>query len=149
MLVVPALISLKPSIIDKVSAEATELITRVVKRLRDPQDIVAKTARKLLLELQKCYPTQFESQLVNSLKSEDDKIICRAVLRNDEDEIQRLLTSIPSQPVPASNGPTSRRGDEAKQSNGYASGASGKAGAYSGSGKELSIIGKEILQSNP
>ena len=57
MLVVPALISLKPSIVDKVSAEATELITRVVKRLRDPQEIVAKTARKLLLELQKCYPT--------------------------------------------------------------------------------------------
>jgi len=87
MLVIPALISLKPSIVDKVSPEVTELITRVVKRLRDPQEIVAKTARKLLLELQKCYPTQFESQLVNSLKSEDDKIISRAVLRNDEDEI--------------------------------------------------------------
>lgn len=57
MLVIPALISLKPSIVDKVSPEATELITRVVKRLRDPQEIVAKTARKLLLELQKCYPT--------------------------------------------------------------------------------------------
>jgi len=32
------------------------LLQRVIKRLRDPQEIVAKTARKLLLELQKCYP---------------------------------------------------------------------------------------------
>jgi hypothetical protein len=51
MLVIPALISLKPSIVEKGSVEANELISRVVKRLRDPQEIVAKTARKLLLEL--------------------------------------------------------------------------------------------------
>jgi hypothetical protein len=56
MLVIPALISLKPIIVDKASAEAVELLQRVIKRLKDPQEIVAKTARKLLLELQKCYP---------------------------------------------------------------------------------------------
>ncbi len=87
MLVIPALISLKPIIVDKASAEAVELLQRVIKRLRDPQEIVAKTARKLLLELQKCYPAQFEHQLVAALPTEDDKIICKAVLRNDEEEI--------------------------------------------------------------
>jgi hypothetical protein len=51
MLVIPALISLKPIIVDKASPEAVELLQRVIKRLRDPQEIVAKTARKLLLEL--------------------------------------------------------------------------------------------------
>jgi hypothetical protein len=55
---------------------------------------VAKTARKLLIELQKCYPVTFENNLVASLKSEDDKIICKAVLRNDEDEIQRILSTV-------------------------------------------------------
>jgi len=48
MLVVPALISLKPSILDKCSPEAVELIHKIIKKLRDPQEIVAKTARKLL-----------------------------------------------------------------------------------------------------
>lgn len=58
MLVVPALISLKPQVIDKaVAPEATELMQRIIKKLKDPQEIVAKTARKLLQEIQKCYPT--------------------------------------------------------------------------------------------
>jgi hypothetical protein len=56
MLVIPALISLKPIIVDKASVEAVELLQRVIKKLRDQQEIVAKTARKLLLELHKCYP---------------------------------------------------------------------------------------------
>jgi uncharacterized membrane-anchored protein YhcB (DUF1043 family) len=60
MLVIPALISLKPQILEKVVPEATELLQRIIKKLRDPQEIVAKTSRKLLLELQKCYPNQFE-----------------------------------------------------------------------------------------
>lgn len=51
MLVVPALISLKPSVVDRCTPEITELISRIIKRLRDPLEIVAKTARKLLLEL--------------------------------------------------------------------------------------------------
>lgn len=48
---------------------------------------MAKTARKLIVELQKCYPGAFEASLVNSLKSEEEKLMCKAVLRNDEDEI--------------------------------------------------------------
>ena len=36
------------------------LITAVIGRLRDPAESVAKTSKKLLLELQKCYPTVFK-----------------------------------------------------------------------------------------
>ena len=56
MLVIPALISLKPSIFDRATPEAVEMLQKIIKKLKDPQEIVAKTARKLLLELQKCYP---------------------------------------------------------------------------------------------
>ena len=56
MLVIPALISLKPSIFDRATPEAVEMLQKIIKKLNDPQEIVAKTARKLLLELQKCYP---------------------------------------------------------------------------------------------
>jgi hypothetical protein len=93
MLVVPALISLKPQIIEKCSQEAIELLQRIIKKLKDPQEIVAKTARKLIIELQKCYPGAFEGALINNLKSEEEKVICKAVLRNDEDEILRILSN--------------------------------------------------------
>jgi len=56
MLVVPALLSLKQTVLDKCTPEIIELIKAVVKKLRDSQDIVAKTARKLLIEINKCYP---------------------------------------------------------------------------------------------
>ena len=56
MLVIPALLSLKPSIIDKCPQELVEMLQIIIKRVKDPQEIVAKTARKLLLELHKCYP---------------------------------------------------------------------------------------------
>ncbi len=94
MLVIPALISLKPQVLDKCAPELIELIKVIIKKLRDPQEIVAKTARKLLIEIYKCYPIQFENQIMQALKSEDDKLICKAVLRNDEDEIQRVLITI-------------------------------------------------------
>lgn len=68
------------------------MIRVIIKKLRDSQEIVAKTARKLLIEINKCYPTQFENQIVNALKSEEEKMVCKAVLRNDEDEIQRVLS---------------------------------------------------------
>jgi hypothetical protein len=100
MLVIPALISLKPQILDKCAPEAVEMLQRIIKRIRDPQEIVAKTARKLLIELQKCYPVAFENQMINSLKVEEDKIICKAVLRNDEDEIQRILNISVNSGVP-------------------------------------------------
>ena len=33
---------------------------------------------------------------MGALKNEEEKIICKAVLRNDEEEIQRILTSVSS-----------------------------------------------------
>lgn len=51
MLVIPALISLKPQIFDKGAPEAIEMLQKIIKKLRDPSEIVAKTARKLLIEL--------------------------------------------------------------------------------------------------
>lgn len=96
MLVIPALLSLKPAVLDKCGSEIIELIKVIIKKLRDSQDIVAKTARKLLLEINKCYPIQFENNIISALKSEDEKLICKAVLRNDEDEIQRVLITTAS-----------------------------------------------------
>lgn len=59
MLVIPALISLKASVIQGQNNEMKLLIEAVIGRLRDPADPVSKTAKKLLLELQKCYPSVF------------------------------------------------------------------------------------------
>ena len=61
MLVIPALLSLKASIMESERQEMAELLRAVVARiLSDPSEIVAKTGKKLVLELQKCYPTQFQ-----------------------------------------------------------------------------------------
>lgn len=61
MLVLPALLSLKPNTVERENPEMKELIQAVVKRIQsDPSEIVSKTGKKLLLELQKCYSTQFQ-----------------------------------------------------------------------------------------
>ena len=86
--------------------------------------------------------------MVAALSNEDDKIICKAVLRNDEDEIQRILATVGS--TSANN---NRRGisDESKSittsQSTYCSGVNhtGKSSYLVGPNKELSIIGKEIL----
>jgi len=49
-----------------------------------------------------------------ALKSDDEKVICKAVIRNDEDEISRLLAIAPSlvqhgSNILASGGSGSRR----------------------------------------
>ena len=72
---------------EKYSIELIQLISKIINKVKDSQEIVAKTARKLILEIQKCYPLYFEPVIINNLKSEDDKLMARAVLRNDEDEI--------------------------------------------------------------
>ena len=59
MLVIPALLSLKPHVLEKCSIELLQLISKVISKVKDPQEIVAKTARKLILEIQKCYPPLF------------------------------------------------------------------------------------------
>jgi hypothetical protein len=56
MLVIPALISLKTSVLDKCTPEIIELMQVIIRKLKDPTEIVVKTARKLLIEINKCYP---------------------------------------------------------------------------------------------
>lgn len=51
MLVIPALLSLKPQVLEKCSIELIQLISKVISKVKDPQEIVAKTARKLILEI--------------------------------------------------------------------------------------------------
>ena len=43
------------------------LIDAVIARLRDPAESVAKTAKKLVLELQKCYPNMFKINYIDCL----------------------------------------------------------------------------------
>lgn len=92
MLVIPALLSLKANAVEKGAIEIIDLVSKVIRKLKDPQEVVSKTARKLIVELQKCYPYHFDTQIVASLKKDEEKNICKAILRNDEDEIQRLIT---------------------------------------------------------
>ena len=69
MLVIPGLISLKPSIMEKDTLEMNELIQSVIKRIQtDTSEIVAKTGKKLVLELQKCYPDSFKNNYIKCLK---------------------------------------------------------------------------------
>ena len=57
MLVIPALLSLKQSVIESECKEMKDLIQAVLRRIKsDQSEIVSKTGKKLLLELQKCYP---------------------------------------------------------------------------------------------
>ena len=53
---------------------------------------MVKTAKKLILEMQKCYPGLFEEKIVGGIKVEEDRNICKAVLRNDEEELNRILS---------------------------------------------------------
>lgn len=80
MLVIPALISLKPQVIEEGGMEMKLLIQEIILRLRDPADVVAKTARKLLLELHKCYVGVFEAKYISSLSNADDKAVCNLIL---------------------------------------------------------------------
>ena len=82
MLVVPALMSLKAQVIDEASFTVKSLIEEVIARLRDPAEIVAKTARKLICELHKCYPVSFETNFIAPLANESDRIICSLILNN-------------------------------------------------------------------
>ena len=70
-----------------------QLIEAVIARLRDPADSVAKTAKKLLLELQKCYPNVFKTNYIDSLPSEDERLICNLILENKFDEASKLVMS--------------------------------------------------------
>jgi len=56
MLVVPALLSLKPSVVIDCNHSFIGLLESVCQKLTDESPIVQKTARKLLLEIQRVYP---------------------------------------------------------------------------------------------
>jgi len=73
MLVIPALISLKSSVISEKSACIQTLVNETIVLLRDPAEIVAKTARKLICELTKCYPSIFEANFIASLPNQVDR----------------------------------------------------------------------------
>jgi len=91
MLVIPALLSLKASIMEKECPEMKELVTAVFKRIKgDQSEIVSKTGKKLILELQKCYPVAFKNQYIDKLRSQEDKLICQAVLTNDDAMIKQI-----------------------------------------------------------
>lgn len=94
MLVIPALLSLKPATLDRCGPEIMEMLSKIMRKLKDPVEIVAKTARKLLIELYKCYPQQLEQQVLNTIKGEDEKTIMKAVFTNDEEEIQKAVLSL-------------------------------------------------------
>ena len=83
MLVVPALVSLKSVVITQSNPEMKNLIDAVIARLRDPSESVSKTAKKLILELQKCYPATFKSLFIESLSNEDERAICELILDNN------------------------------------------------------------------
>lgn len=91
MLVIPALISLKPNIINDITPEMQALVEEVTQRLRDPADNVAKTAKKLILELHKCYPETFEKNYVETKINEDEKTIFRMIMANNFDEAQNKI----------------------------------------------------------
>ena len=61
MLVIPALLSLKTGLMDTECQEIKDLILAVIRRIKgDSSEIVSKTGKKLLLELNKCYPNSFK-----------------------------------------------------------------------------------------
>ena len=86
MLVIPALISLKSTVIQSSSSEMKILINAVIARLRDPAESVAKTAKKLILELQKCYPTTFKLNYLDTLQNEDDRNVSYLIIDNKFEE---------------------------------------------------------------
>ncbi len=63
----------------------------VVARLRDPEDIVAKTSRKLLAELHKIYPNHFAASFIDTLANPDERLICQLILQGKSEEAQKII----------------------------------------------------------
>lgn len=83
--------------------EMKQLINAVIIRLRDPAESVAKTAKKLLLELHKCYPNVFKANYIETLPSEDERNICNLIVQNNFEEATRLILSTSPSKRMASN----------------------------------------------
>lgn len=58
--------------VNEVTSEMSALMEEITMRLRDPAENVAKTAKKLILELHKCYPEKFEKNYVATKDSEEE-----------------------------------------------------------------------------
>jgi len=69
----------------------SELVKTIIEKLRDHAEIVAKTAKKLLLELQKCYPQYFASNYIEPIANPEEKHICELIIDNKFDEAQRII----------------------------------------------------------
>jgi hypothetical protein len=92
MLVIPALLSLKQSVIESECKEMMELIIAVIKRIKtDQSEIVSKTGKKLLLELQKCYPIHFKNNYIDRIRGAEERAICQAVFSNDEAILKQIM----------------------------------------------------------
>ena len=92
MLVIPALLSLKTTVMEKECTELKELINAVLKRIKaDSSEIVSKTGKKLILELQKCYPNAFKAQYIDTMRNQEDRQICLAVMANDDAMLRQIL----------------------------------------------------------
>ena len=64
----------------------------VVKRIQyDSSEIVGKTGKKLILELQKCYPKTFKSNYVESIENSLQRSICSSIVEGNESEFKRLI----------------------------------------------------------
>ena len=144
MLVIPALLSLKASIMDSGKQEMGDLLRAVIARIQgDTSEIVAKTGKKLVLELQKCYPTQFKQNYVDKLVDPREMQICKAIIASDEAELKKLLSQPQvnlkaAQPVGLTAAAASALGPQ------------GKAPLSQMHQKnELSSIGREIMMNVP
>lgn len=67
------------------------MVDEVVARLRDPEEIVAKTSRKLLVELHKIYPNHFAASFIDTLANPDERLICQMILQGRSEEAQKLI----------------------------------------------------------
>ena len=72
--------------------EMRDLIQAVLRRIKsDSSEIVSKTGKKLILELQKCYPVSFKTQYLDKVKTTEDQKICSAVLDNDDELLKKVI----------------------------------------------------------
>ena len=75
------------------NAEVKLLINSVVTRIRcDQSDIVAKTGKKLIIELDKCYPNQFKTNYIESMNQDIYQQVCKAILEKNDDLLTQLLS---------------------------------------------------------
>lgn len=146
MLVIPALLSLKATIMDSEKQEMADLLRAVISRIQsDSSEIVAKTGKKLVLELQKCYPAQFKQNYIDKLGDVRETQICRAIISSDDAELKKLLSLPQVQVNQKTNLPHSAIATPPN-----ALGPPGKgAVAQMHQKNELSSIGREIMMNVP